>query len=127
MRRIEAGHYVNSMGLAELVAAIDPPPPAEVVEAAGRLRYRDFLIVTLVLDRPDPFPDNWIYVHSSEVSVGRIQNFRAWSRDMVPNEHQASIGMEYFLPGGRRALGDDDRGAGGQGGARARAAGAGAG
>ena len=100
VRRIEAGHYVNSMGLAELVAAIDPPPPAEVVEAAGRLRYRDFLIVTLVLDRPDPFPDNWIYVHSSEVSVGRIQNFRAWSRDMVPNEHQASIGMEYFCQEG---------------------------
>ena len=88
------------MGLSDLVAAIDPPPPAEVVAAAGRLRYRDFLIVTLVLDRPDPFPDNWIYVHSSDVSVGRIQNFRAWSRAMVPNEHQASVGMEYFCQEG---------------------------
>ena len=98
--RIEAQHYVNSMGLAELVHAVEPPPPAEVVAAADRLRYRDFLIVTLVLDRPDPFPDNWIYVHSSDVSVGRIQNFRAWSKDMVPNEHQASIGMEYFCQEG---------------------------
>ena len=98
--RIEAEHYVNSMGLAELVHAVEPPPPAEVVAAADRLRYRDFLIVTLVLDRPDPFPDNWIYVHSSDVSVGRIQNFRAWSKDMVPNEHQASIGMEYFCQEG---------------------------
>ena len=97
---IRAEHYVNSMGLAELVAAIDPPPPAEVVAAASRLRYRDFLIVTLVLDRPDPFPDNWIYVHSSDVSVGRIQNFRAWSEAMVPNAHQASIGMEYFCQEG---------------------------
>ena len=56
--------------------------------------------MTLVLDRPDPFPDNWIYVHSSEVSVGRIQNFRAWSKAMVPNEHQASVGMEYFCQEG---------------------------
>ena len=98
--RIEARDYVNSMGLRELVEAVDPPPPTEVVAAARRLRYRDFLIVTLVLDRPDPFPDNWIYVHSSDVSVGRIQNFRAWSKDMVPNEHQASIGMEYFCQEG---------------------------
>ena len=98
--RIEAGHFVNSMGLAELVGAIEPAPPEAVVAAAGRLKYRDFLIVTLVLDRPDPFPDNWIYVHSSEVSVGRIQNFRAWSKDMLPNDHQASIGMEYFCQEG---------------------------
>ena len=100
VERIEATHFVNSMGLSDLVAAIDPPPPDEVVAAAGRLRYRDFLIVTLVLDRPDPFPDNWIYVHSSNVSVGRIQNFRAWSKAMVPNDHQASIGMEYFCQEG---------------------------
>lgn len=93
---IRAEHYVNSMGLRELVEAIDPPPPPAVVEAARRLRYRDFLVVTLVLDRADPFPDNWIYVHSNNVSVGRIQNFRAWSKDMLPNDRQASIGMEYF-------------------------------
>jgi len=78
------------------VLAFDPPPPKHVVDAARRLRYRDFLIVTLILDEPDPFPDNWIYVHSGEVKVGRIQNFRAWSNDMVADPRMASIGMEYF-------------------------------
>ncbi|MGF1552570.1 MAG: NAD(P)/FAD-dependent oxidoreductase [Paracoccaceae bacterium] len=95
-RSVEADHVVNSMPLRELIEAFDPPPPEPVVEAAGRLRYRDFLIVTLVLDDPDPFPDNWVYVHDPDVMVGRIQNFRAWSKDMLPNETQASIGMEYF-------------------------------
>jgi protoporphyrinogen oxidase len=28
--------------------------------------------------------------------VGRIQNFRSWSPWMVPNDTDASIGMEYF-------------------------------
>lgn len=93
---VEADHFINSMALDSLIAAFDPPPPPEVVEAARRLRYRDFLIVTLVLKVADPFPDNWIYVHSPEVKVGRIQNFRAWSREMVPDETTASIGMEYF-------------------------------
>src|SRR5690606_5156060 len=45
---------------------------------------------------PDPFDDNWIYIHSPSVKVGRIQNFRAWSPDMIPRCDRASIGMEYF-------------------------------
>lgn len=91
-----ADHVVSTMALTDLIAAFDPPPPDPVRAAAARLRYRDFLIVTLILDHADPFPDNWIYIHSPEVKVGRIQNFRAWSAEMAPNPHQASIGMEYF-------------------------------
>lgn len=96
-RYVEAAdHVVNTMALTDLIAAFDPPPPEPVRAAAARLRYRDFLIVTLILDHPDPFPDNWVYIHSPEVKVGRIQNFRAWSVEMMPNSRQASIGMEYF-------------------------------
>ena len=96
----KADHFINSMAVRDLIRAIDPPPPTEVLEAADKLKYRDFLIVTLVLDHTDPFPDNWIYVHSPDVKVGRIQNFRAWSADMLPNPETASIGMEYFCQEG---------------------------
>ncbi|MEI4473677.1 NAD(P)/FAD-dependent oxidoreductase [Frigidibacter sp. MR17.24] len=91
--------FINSMDLRGLVRAMDPPAPPEVRAAAEKLRYRDFLIVTLVLADPDPFPDNWIYVHT-RVKVGRIQNFRAWSADMVPDPGTSSIGMEYFCQEG---------------------------
>ncbi|MDS9470060.1 NAD(P)/FAD-dependent oxidoreductase [Paracoccus sp. MBLB3053] len=94
-----ASHVISSLDLRTLIRRIDPPPPPEVCAAAEKLRYRDFLIVTLILDHPDPFPDNWIYVHT-DVKVGRIQNFRAWSRDMVPDQHTSSIGMEYFCQKG---------------------------
>lgn len=95
-RRVEADHFINTMALRDLIGAIDPPPPRPVLDAAAKLRYRDFLIVALVLNDADPFEDNWIYVHSEKVQVGRIQNFRAWSPDMVPNDRQAAVGMEYF-------------------------------
>ncbi len=94
--RLSADHFVSSMAIKDLIHAFDPPPPADVIAAAARLKYRDFLIVTLILDHPDPFPDNWIYIHAPEVKVGRIQNFRSWSPDMVPDPGKASIGMEYF-------------------------------
>ncbi|MEM6825305.1 MAG: NAD(P)/FAD-dependent oxidoreductase [Pseudomonadota bacterium] len=92
---VTGDYFINSMAMRDLVHAFDNPP-ADVVEAANKLRYRDFLIVTLVLNSADPFPDNWIYIHSPDVRVGRIQNFRAWSEEMVPDPNTASIGMEYF-------------------------------
>ena len=97
---VPADHVINSMALRDLIHAFDPPPPSDVIAAADRLRYRDFLIVTLVLNKSDPFPDNWIYVHAPSVKVGRIQNFRAWSKDMLPDQNTASIGMEYFCQEG---------------------------
>lgn len=98
--RVPGTDFINSMDLRDLNDRIEPAPPAEVVAAAHRLRYRDFLIVGLIVDRSDPFPDNWVYVHSQSVKVGRTQNFRAWSRDMVPSDDQSFIGMEYFCQEG---------------------------
>ena len=88
--------YPKSFSVCALTYSMVPPAPANVQKAANKLKYRDFLIVTLILKKKDLFPDNWIYIHSPEVNVGRIQNFRSWSPWMVPNDTDASIGMEYF-------------------------------
>ncbi len=93
-------HFVNSMPISALVHRLDPPPPAEVLEAARGLRYRDFLIVSLIIDQPDLFPDNWLYIHSPEFKVGRIQNFKNWSPAMVPDAAKTCLGMEYFCSEG---------------------------
>jgi len=87
---------ISSMPLPELVRAIDPPAPPAVLAAADALRFRDFLTVALVVPSEHAFPDNWIYVHSPEVRVGRIQNFGAWSPDMV-KPGRTCLGMEYFV------------------------------
>jgi protoporphyrinogen oxidase len=87
---------ISSMPLPELVCALDPPPPADVLAAADRLRFRDFLTVALVVPSERAMPDNWVYVHSPEVRVGRIQNFGAWSPDMV-KPGRTCLGMEYFV------------------------------
>ena len=94
--RIEGEHFISTIPLRSLVRAIEPAVPREVSEAAERLAYRDFILVALILDREDIFPDNWIYVHTPGVKVGRIQNFNNWSRDMVPLAGATCVGMEYF-------------------------------
>ena len=49
-----------------------------------------------MLDREDLFPDNWIYIHSPGVKVGRVQNFNNWSRALVPEAGRTCLGLEYF-------------------------------
>jgi protoporphyrinogen oxidase len=93
----DATHFISSMPLRELILALDPPPPAEVLEAARRLRYRDYLTVVLIVNKPEMFPDNWIYIHAPEVKVGRVQNYKSWSPAMVPDPHKCTLGLEYFL------------------------------
>lgn len=87
---------ISTMPLDELILRMRPAPPPVVVEAARALKYRDFILVGLVLRRPSLFADNWLYIHSSRVRVGRIQNFGNWSCDLVPNTGTSSLGMEYF-------------------------------
>jgi protoporphyrinogen oxidase len=96
VRRLNGEHFISTMPIRSLVRALDPAPPTEVTAAAEGLSYRDFLVVALILDQENPFPDNWIYVHSSEVRVGRIQNFNNWSAAMVPQPGRTCLGLEYF-------------------------------
>jgi protoporphyrinogen oxidase len=94
--QIPAESVLSTMPLRELIAKLDPPPPAAIVAAAKRLNYRDFITVALVVDAPELFPDNWIYVHDPGVKLGRIQNFKNWSPEMVPDPQKTCLGLEYF-------------------------------
>jgi len=92
----EVDSVISSMPLSELVLAMDPPAPAEVVAAAKGLRYRDFITVALVVPQSFSFPDNWIYIHAPGVRVGRIQNFGSWSPYLV-KDGKTCLGLEYFV------------------------------
>ncbi len=92
----EAAQFISSLAIRDWVKLLDPQPPARVLQAAREFQYRDFLMVGLILDQKDLFPDNWIYIHDSGLSAGRIQNFSRWSPEMCPDPERTSIGMEYF-------------------------------
>jgi protoporphyrinogen oxidase len=91
-----ADHVISTTAVRTLVRALSPAPPPSVLAAANGLRYRDFVAVALILGRENMFPDNWIYIHSPGVQVGRIQNFNNWSKAMVPVPGKTCLGLEYF-------------------------------
>ncbi|MBE7204816.1 MAG: NAD(P)/FAD-dependent oxidoreductase [Parafilimonas terrae] len=89
-----ARHVVSSAPVRELVDSIRPRPLSTF--NARSLKYRDFLTVALIAKSQKTFPDNWIYIHDPSVKVGRVQNFRSWSPEMVPDADHTCLGLEYF-------------------------------
>jgi protoporphyrinogen oxidase len=93
---VVASNVISTMPLTHLVKCLGSATPPGVQQAGQRLKYRDFITVTVIVDRPHLFSDNWIYVHDPAVKMGRIQNFKNWSPDMVPDPSKTCLGLEYF-------------------------------
>lgn len=93
--QIQADNLISSMPLTELVLAMRPQAPEEVVAAARSLRYRDLVTVNLMINKPQVTDQTWIYIHDPSITLGRIHEPKNWSRAMAP-EGKSSIVAEYF-------------------------------
>jgi protoporphyrinogen oxidase len=89
-----ADEIVSSAPIRELMSSLKPTPLSLL--HARELKYRDFLTVVLIGHCEQDLPDNWIYIHDESVKVGRVQNFRSWSPDMIPDAVSTCLGLEYF-------------------------------
>jgi protoporphyrinogen oxidase len=104
VKRFEADHVISTTSLRALIESLAPPAetsgpggvPGHIQAAGNGLKYRDFVVVALMLKREHLFPDNWIYIHTPGVNIGRIQNFNNWSKAMVPEPGTTCLGLEYF-------------------------------
>jgi protoporphyrinogen oxidase len=93
---LEAEHVISSAPMRELVCGLSPQVSERTRAAAENLKYRDFITAMLILKDREMFDDNWIYIHDPSVKVGRVQNFRSWSPEMVPEPDKVCYGLEYF-------------------------------
>jgi len=91
-----ADHVISSLPIRTLVKQLEPVCSKSASYAADSLHYRDFIVVNIIAKGPATFDDNWIYIHDPKVKVGRIQNLKSWSSDMVPDQNYESYGLEYF-------------------------------
>ena len=102
-------HLISSIPLGKLMLLLNPRPPKEVLSAANSLTHRALIIVVLIVDKQELFPDQWIYIHNPNVNVGRIQNFKNWSAAMVPTPQRTSVGLEYFCMEGDKLWKTSDK------------------
>jgi protoporphyrinogen oxidase len=97
---INGDNFISSMPVTELIRKLNPGIPFQIEDAARKLSYRALILVGLIVNKKSLFPDNWLYIHSPEFKVGRIQNFKNWSPEMSADQGKTNIGMEYFCSEG---------------------------
>jgi protoporphyrinogen oxidase len=107
VKRVPCEYFISTMPVSDLTAMLKPEDPG-VTRVAGRLPYRDFITVGLLLsqmnggtgraegENPSMPRDNWIYIQERDVKIGRLQIFNNWSPAMVGNPDSIWLGLEYF-------------------------------
>jgi protoporphyrinogen oxidase len=96
----EYDFLVSTMPISSLIINMDYDIPIEIKDIASKLKYREFLIVCLVFDKPNKLKDTWIYIHDKSIKIGRLQILNNWSPYMVKDKNHASYGAEYFCSEG---------------------------
>src|SRR3989339_212562 len=88
-------NIVSTMPITSLIDSLDGVPQ-EILDINSNLKFRDFLIVCLVIKQKCGLKDGWIYIHDKDIKMGRLQIFNNWSEDMLVNKNYTSLGCEYF-------------------------------
>ncbi len=93
---VEGDNFISSIPLTVLAQIMEPAAPAEVIEAAKKLTFRNIITVNLMLKKRQVTPDTWLYVHDRNILFGRFHEPKNWSPAMVPSDEYTSLVVEYF-------------------------------
>lgn len=106
-KEIATDFLMSTMPLSELVSAITPAPPKEVLEAAQGLKFRSIILLFLVVNK-DKISDNIaIFFPEEEFIFGRIGEQKNFSRATVP-EGKTAICVEITAEEGDTLWDKDD-------------------
>lgn len=86
---------ISTMPFTSLVKGL-PEVPAYVNDELSTLKFRNTILVYLLVDGTDLFPDNWLYVHAKNLQMGRITNFRNWSPTLCGDNKTTVLSLEYW-------------------------------
>ncbi len=95
-KTVSCRSVISSIPITHLMQQIESPPPCEVINAAKSLKFRNTILVYLIVNSSDLFPDNWLYINDPRVQLGRVTNFANWSPALLPNTEKTPLCCEYW-------------------------------
>ena len=99
--------FLSTIPLTQLIQALSPHAPVEVRAAAAQLRYRDLVIVAVMLERERATDQTWIYFPGKDIPFGRLHEPTNWSAAMAPPGRTLLV-TERFCFRGDAAWNADD-------------------
>jgi len=91
----EYDQIISSMPISLLVSRLDEVPQ-DIKDRALALKFRNTILIYLNVDAAGLFPDQWLYIHASELKMGRVTNFRNWVPELYGNERTSILALEYW-------------------------------
>jgi protoporphyrinogen oxidase len=93
--RVNGSQYISSIPITTLVQLLYPPAPADILDAASHLRYRDIVVVAVMINRSRITNQSWIYFPEKDIPFARLHEPTNWSKAMAP-DGKTLIVVEYF-------------------------------
>jgi protoporphyrinogen oxidase len=94
-RIVHGTEFVSSMPVTKLARILNPAPPEDILDAVAKLRFRDLVVVAIMVDRKRVTDQTWIYLPEQKIPFGRIHEPTNWSDKMAP-EGKTLMVMEFF-------------------------------
>jgi protoporphyrinogen oxidase len=106
--KLDGREFVSSIPLTHLIEMIRPTAPDDILRAASRLKFRNVVTVTIMLNRNRVTGNTWIYFPEKEIPFGRVHEPVNWSPHAAP-EGKTHLVLEYFCSKGDQlwSLSDD--------------------
>ena len=104
---VSGEEFISSMPLTKLVQKLDPAPPERVLAAASKLRFRDLVVVAVMVKRRRVTDQTWIYIPEQKIPFGRIHEPTNWSEKMAP-EGETVLVTEFFSDKGDAVWSESD-------------------
>jgi protoporphyrinogen oxidase len=87
---------ISTMPITDLISEMPDFENICEMDCCKKLKYRNTVMVYLKVDSSDLFEDNWLYVHSSDLQVGRVTNFRNWIPELYGKNKFSILALEYW-------------------------------
>jgi protoporphyrinogen oxidase len=99
VRELRSEAFLSTIPLTQVIQALSPHAPVEVRAAAARLRYRDLIIVTVMLRRERATDQSWIYFPGKDIPFGRLHEPTNWSTAMAPPGRTLLVAERFCFRG----------------------------
>lgn len=107
-KSVSADFVVSTGRIRDLVRLIEPKPQATVAASADALKYRDLIIVYLMIRKPKAFRHCFVYFSTQETLFKRVTEFKHFSPKMAPADC-TSLAVEICVDPDDEKLGYDEK------------------
>lgn len=82
--KIPVTQLISTLPLSLLIRSLDPPPPQEIAELSGRIRFQNIILTALFINRPRITPNASLYFPDRDVPFTRVYEPKNRSSAMSP-------------------------------------------